>query len=156
MLKMQVSVYCIQHNIPIPMLYRNGTFNEFEFNIFIEIACMHFTETQSLTPEGIMRMRIGSNSKTADVEFYRHAITFDCFCVCMCVCTGLFPWLHCAQQAGHRIRAFGEIFSAAFGLVKDLCSDSPRMESFKASAVIRSLLFNNGPTWTLVDFVKVH
>lgn len=87
-----------------------------------------------------------SNSTT----MLEHLIVF----VYVCVCPGLFSRLHCAQQAGHRIKAFGEIFYAAFSLVKDLCSDSPRMES--ASAVIRSLLFNNGPTWTLVDFVKVH
>lgn len=140
---------CIQHNIPIPMLYRNGTFNELLQN------------PRAWPRKASAGWRMWEDENWKQFQDCRCRILPPCYniwsflCVYVCVYRSI-SWLHCAQQAGHRIRAFGEIFSAAFSLVKDLCSDSPRMESFKASAVIRSLLFNNGPTWTLVDFVKVH
>lgn len=92
--------------------------------------CIHATMNKAWEIKVIPRL--------STVEFYHHVRTFDCF---LSACTGLFTWLHWAQQAGHRIRVFGTILSGTFSLVKDLCSDSSRIESFKASAAITSLLF---------------
>lgn len=155
---LQVSVYAFNITYPFLCCTEMGHLMNLNFIYLLKLPVCTLQKPRAWTRKASAGWRMWDDENWKQFQDCRCRILPPCYNIWsfLCVCTDLFSWLHCAQQAGHRIRAFGEIFSAAFSLVKDLCSDSPRMESFKASAVIRSLLFNNGPTWTLFAFVKVH